>query len=146
MNSPITSSPTNLSTIASWSTRTSVATAKNWFIWRRNSVGDVCSASSVEPRTSANSRLHGISAPARCLTMSLKHMAQYFGFFSHGPLPTIDITLAHPPCSGDAQSLQWTWLGKILKTWRPVRISRLVPIRTPRLISSSKRFRSSSTS
>ena len=73
------------------------------------------SASSVEPRTSANSRLHGISAPARCLTMSLKHMAQYFGFFSHGPLPITDITLAHPPCNGDAQSLQWASLGKNLR-------------------------------
>ena len=94
MNSPITSSPTNLSTIASCSTRTSVAIAKKRSIRPRNSVGVMPSASSVEPRTSANSMLQGISAPARCLTISLKHIEQYLGFFAQGPLPMTVMTPA----------------------------------------------------
>jgi hypothetical protein len=52
-----------LSTIAPSSIRTELALSKKRPISLVKSLGDICSASVVDPRTSANSKEHSISAP-----------------------------------------------------------------------------------
>ena len=74
--SATTSSPTSLSTSPSLSITTRFAQSKKRFISLLNSVGRICSASAVDPRTSANSIEISTSAPPGCVRTNVSHTSQ----------------------------------------------------------------------
>ena len=82
----------------------------------RKSVEDMPSASAVEPRMSANSSVHSISAPPWWSVMNLKQEAHKFGFLLEGLLPNSRIIGAPTPENGAAQSLQRGSRGISLKS------------------------------
>ena len=64
------------------------------------------SAMVVDPRTSANRKLHSISAPPWCFAMKSKHDVHIVGFLSDGRLPIIRMTGAAGPANGAAHNMQ----------------------------------------
>src|SRR6266540_1630446 len=94
------------------------------------------SASAVEPRMSANSNVHSISAPPWWSVMNLKHEAHQFGFLSEGVLPISRISGAPTPENGAAQSLQRGSCGISLRTRRAACSLECPPLRKSRQNSS----------
>ena len=81
------SSPTNLSTVPSWSNTTLDAVRVKPVEEAVELADDIPSAKVVEPRMSAKSIVHSISAPPWCLVTNVKHELHMVGFESDGRLP-----------------------------------------------------------
>src|SRR5512140_2446316 len=73
------------------------------------------SASDVDPRTSANSSEHSISAPPWWVLSMWKQPLQYLGFLAHWPWPRKRMTRPPGPENGAAHILQRGELG--IRAW-----------------------------
>src|SRR3990170_5650955 len=111
-------------------TRTSVAAVKNRLIRRPYSFGVIFSASDVEPRTSANTRLSSTSAPPSPFFRNQReHGQQTAGLRSQGRLPISFMKTPPTLLNGARQSLHRGGEGKNRKTVRAKRSSGSSPAR-----------------
>src|SRR3990172_5814062 len=86
------------------------------------------SATLVDPRTSAKSRVTSISAPPRYLRANLSHIVQMLGFFAQGRLPVRRISRPPTPRNGALHSLQRGSCGRTLSRVRSSRIEPPCPV------------------